>query len=193
MLELILLLCSSGVAGLFTYIYLDYLSIFDTEKPEIKKMFSILFSLISVGVFLLIFYIINCIHINIVLNIIVTFTISILLIKQLNKYIYPYIINKFRNNMNKERKLNELNPLNDKHAIDTILQTSNMFYMEKYKEDDKPIYQGILLKHELTNDLDSMFSIRPTPRINKSDKVIKEYYYQPKNTDEYYKFYSLKD
>ncbi|ANS90968.1 hypothetical protein A6M57_13260 [Staphylococcus pseudintermedius] len=44
-MEIILLLCSSGVAGLFTYIYLDYLALFDTEKLETKKMFTIMFSL----------------------------------------------------------------------------------------------------------------------------------------------------
>ncbi|GGA95861.1 Uncharacterised protein [Staphylococcus muscae] len=46
-MEMILLLCSTGVAGLFTYIYLDYLSILDTEKPEIKRMFSLLFSIMN--------------------------------------------------------------------------------------------------------------------------------------------------
>lgn len=45
----------------------------------------------------------------------------------------------------------------------------------------------------MTNDLDSMFIIRPTPIIKSSEKVNEEYYYQPKNTDEYYKFYSLKN
>ncbi|REI18617.1 hypothetical protein DOS75_03025, partial [Staphylococcus felis] len=66
-------------------------------------------------------------------------------------------------------------------------------YVEKYKDSEKPIYQGILLKHQMTNDLDSMFIIRPTPIIKSSEKVNEEYYYQPKNTDEYYKFYSLKN
>ncbi|MBH9579941.1 hypothetical protein [Staphylococcus felis] len=192
-MELILLLCSSGVAGLFTYIYLDYLSIFDTEKAEIKKMFSVLFSLISIGGFMIVLYFIKYIHVNNILRIIIVLIISFIIINVLNRFAYPYIIKRFRNKMNKERKANNLNPLNDKHAIDTILQTSNMFYVEKYKDSEKPIYQGILLKHEMTNDLDSMFIIRPTPIIKSSEKVNEEYYYQPKNTDEYYKFYSLKN
>ncbi|MDK8175348.1 hypothetical protein NKW85_10120 [Staphylococcus simulans] len=192
-MELILLICSSGVAGLFTYIYLDYLSIFDTEKIEIKKMFSVLFSLISIGIFMIVLYFINYIHIYNFLGIIIALIISFIVINVLNKSAYPYMIKKFRNKMNKERESNNLNPLNDKHAIDTILQTSNMFYIEKYKDNEHPIYQGILLKHEMTNDLDSIFSIRPTPIIKNHEKVIKEYYYQPKNTDEYYKFYGLKN
>lgn len=192
-MELILLICSSGVAGLFTYIYLDYLSIFDTEKIEIKKMFSVLFSLISIGIFMIVLYFINYIHIYNFLGIIIALIISFIVINVLNKSAYPYMIKKFRNKMNKERESNNLNPLNDKHAIDTILQTSNMFYIEKYKDNEHPIYHGILLKHEMTNDLDSIFSIRPTPIIKNHEKVIKEYYYQPKNTDEYYKFYGLKN
>ncbi|WP_349421258.1 hypothetical protein [Staphylococcus felis] len=192
-MEIILLLCSSGVAGLFTYIYLDYLSIFDTEKAEIKKMFSVLFSLISIGGFMIALYFIKYIHVNNILRVIIVLIISFIIINVLNRFAYPYIIKRFRNKMNKERKANNLNPLNDKHAIDTILQTSNMFYVEKYKDSEKPIYQGILLKHEMTNDLDSMFIIRPMPIIKSSEKVNEEYYYQPKNTDEYYKFYSLKN
>ncbi|UXR34569.1 hypothetical protein MUA31_09265 [Staphylococcus simulans] len=192
-MELILLLCSSGVAGLYTYIYLDYLSIFDTEKAEIKKMFSVLFSLISVGVFMIVLYFIKYIHVNNILRIVIVFIISLIVINVLNRLAYPYIIKRFRNKMNKEREADNLNPLNDKHAIDTILQTSNMFYVEKYKDSGKPIYQGILLRHEMTHDLDSMFTISPTPVIQCREKVIKEYYYQPKSTDQYYKFYSLKN
>lgn len=192
-MELILLLCSSGVAGLFTYIYLDYLSLFDTERPEIKRMLSILFSLISIGIYLIIVYFVSFIPIYAILNTIISFVIAIIVIYILNKSLYVKMIKKFRYNMNKERKNNKLNPFNEQHAIDTILQTANMFYIEKYKDDSKPIHQGILLHHQLTDDLDSIFVLEPTPIIKNDEKVIKEYYYQPKSTDEYYKIYSLKN
>lgn len=193
-MELLLLLCSSGVAGLFTYIYLDYLSLFDTEKEEIKKMFSIMFSLISIGIFLLTFRILDSLVANIFCKTFLSLIAMILIIWLLNKYIYPKFILFFRKSMNKTRTNNNLNPLSDKHAIDTILQTSDMFYIEKYKDNNnEPIYQGILLKHEITNELDSIFSIKPTPVIQNDDKVLKKYYYQPKNTDAYYKIYSLEN
>ncbi|REI14260.1 hypothetical protein DOS75_11470, partial [Staphylococcus felis] len=87
-MELILLLCSSGVAGLFTYIYLDYLSIFDTEKAEIKKMFSVLFSLISIGGFMIVLYFIKYIHVNNILRIIIVLIISFIIINVLNRFAY---------------------------------------------------------------------------------------------------------
>ncbi|HCY6402998.1 TPA: hypothetical protein O1517_002236 [Staphylococcus aureus] len=192
-MEIILLFCSSGVAGLYTYIYLDYLSVFDTEKPEIKKMFSILFSLISIGVFLIVFQIVNYITSYYLINIVFSFIVALLIIKYSNKLLYPCLLKNFRKKMNEIRVSKQMNPLNDKHAIDTILQKSKMFYLEKYNGNVKPVYQGILLKHELTNDLDSIFSISPTPIIKNQENVIEKFFYQPKNTDDYYIFYSLKD
>ncbi|EGQ4195990.1 hypothetical protein FDP64_08185, partial [Staphylococcus pseudintermedius] len=79
-MEIILLLCSSGVAGLFTYIYLDYLALFDTEKLETKKMFSIMFSLISIGVFILIKSVISIWVSNEIISIILALIIASLVI-----------------------------------------------------------------------------------------------------------------
>lgn len=194
-MELILLLCSSGVAGLFTYIYLDYLSIFDTEKPEIKKMFSVLFALISVGVFILIFYLIGYIHMNIILNTLFSFIISIILIEQLNKFVYPYIINKFRNSMNRKRDKQNLSKLSDKHPIDEILDTAKYkFYVEYYTtiENSEPLTTGELIFHSIDENDEINFVISPTPKI-KDTKIIDDIYiYQKSNSSNYYKIYAMK-
>lgn len=194
MLKLILLLCSSGVAGLFTYIYLDYLAIFDTEKPEIKRMFSVMFSLINIGIFILVFKIKEYINFNYVLENIVGFILVITMIWLMNRYGFPKLIQLFRHSMNNARKSNGLNTLASKNALDTILQNYSKFYIEKYNNDNSnPILQGILEKYELTIDNDAIFIIEPTPTIKNKEKIIKECLYQPKNTDNYYKIYVIND
>lgn len=194
MLELILLLCSSGVAGLFTYIYLDYLAIFDTEKPEIKRMFSVMFSLINIGIFISVFKIKEYINFNYVLENIVGFILVITMIWLMNRYGFPKLIQLFRHSMNNARKSNGLNTLASKNALDTILQNYSKFYIEKYNNDNSnPILQGILEKYELTIDNDAIFIIEPTPTIKNKEKIIKECLYQPKNTDNYYKIYVIND
>lgn len=193
-MEFTLLLCSSGVAGLFTYIYLDYLSIFDTEKPEIKKMFSIMFSLVNVGIFISVFKIKEFINFNYILENIVGLILVIIIIWLMNRYVFPKIIQHFRQSMNDARKSNGLNTLASKNALDTILQNYTKFYIEKYSdENNNPILQGILEKYELTIDTDAIFIIEPTPIIKDKEKIIKECLYQPKNTDNYYKIYVIND
>lgn len=193
-MELILLLCSSGVAGLFTYIYLDYLSIFDTEKPEIKKMFSTMFSLVNIGVFISVFKIKEYINFNYILENVVGLILVITIIWLMNRYVFPKIIQLFRQSMNDTRKSNGLNTLASKNALDTILQNYTKFYIEKYNNDNSiPILQGILEKYELTIDTDAIFIIEPTPIIKNKEKIIKECLYQPKNTDNYYKIYVIND
>ena len=193
-MELILLLCSSGVAGLFTYIYLDYLSIFDTEKPEIKRMFSAMFSLINIGIFISVFEIKEYINFNYALENIVGLILVITIIWLMNRYVFPKLIQLFRHSMNDARKSNGLNTLASKNAIDTILQNYAKFYIEKYNNDNSnPILQGILEKYELTIDTDAIFIIEPTPIIKSKEKIIKEFLYQPKNTDNYYKIYVIND
>lgn len=193
-MELILLLCSSGVAGLFTYIYLDYLSIFDTENPEIKKMFSIMFSLVNIGIFLSVFELKKYIKFNYILENIICLLIVVTIIWLTNRYVFPKLIQLFRRSMNNARKSNGLNTLASKNALDTILQNYTKFYIEKYSnENNNPILQGILEKYELTIDTDAIFIIEPTPVIKNKGKVIKECLYQPKNTDNYYKIYVIND
>lgn len=193
-LEFILLLCSSGVAGLFTYIYLDYLSIFDTEKPEIKRMFSALFSLINIGIFISVFEIKEYINFNYALENIVGLISVITIIWLMNRYVFPKLIQLFRRSMNDARKSNGLNTLASKNALDTILQNYAKFYIEKYNNDNSnPILQGILKKYELTIDTDAIFIIEPTQIIKSKEKIIKEFLYQPKNTDNYYKIYVIND
>lgn len=193
-MEVILLLCSSGVTGLFTYIYLDYLSIFDTEKPEIKKMFSTMFSLVNIGVFISVFKIKEYINFNYILENVVGLILVITIIWLMNRYVFPKIIQLFRQSMNDTRKSNGLNTLASKNALDTILQNYTKFYIEKYNNDNSiPILQGILEKYELTIDTDAIFIIEPTPIIKNKEKIIKECLYQPKNTDNYYKIYVIND
>lgn len=193
-LEFILLLCSSGVAGLFTYIYLDYLSIFDTEKTEIKRMFSAMFSLINIGIFISVFKIKEYINFNYALENIVGLISVIAIIWLMNRYVFPKLIQLFRRSMNDARKSNGLNTLASKNALDTILQNYAKFYIEKYNNDNSnPILQGILKKYELTIDTDAIFIIEPTPIIKSKEKIIKEFLYQPKNTDNYYKIYVIND
>ncbi|EGQ4349750.1 hypothetical protein ELC98_12755, partial [Staphylococcus pseudintermedius] len=134
-MEIILLLCSSGVAGLFTYIYLDYLALFDTEKLETKKMFSIMFSLISIGVFILIKSVISIWVSNEIISIILALIIaSLVIICVLNKFIYVKAIKFFRVMMNSSRKSMNLNPLTFQHSIDNILSVEDyVYYIECYK------------------------------------------------------------
>ncbi|REI08005.1 hypothetical protein, partial [Staphylococcus felis] len=136
-MEIILLLCSSGVAGLFTYIYLDYLALFDTEKLETKKMFSIMFSLISIGVFILIKSVISIWVSNEIISIILALIIaSLVIICILNKFIYVKAINFFRVMMNSSRKSMNLNPLTFQHSIDNILSVEDyVYYIECYKDE----------------------------------------------------------
>lgn len=193
-MEFILPLCSTGVAGLFTYIYLDYLSILDTEKPEIKRMFSLLFSIISILLFLLVFKVKELIHINNILENAILLIIFLVIYIICNIWVYPQLIKLFRKSMNKSRVKNDLNPINHLHAIDTVLQSSNQFYIEKYNGDSKePIMQGFLKKHQLTNDLDSIFIIEPTNVIKNIESIKNIHLYQPKNTDCYFKLFDLEN
>ncbi|MEM5397296.1 hypothetical protein V2L60_08970 [Staphylococcus gallinarum] len=162
MLELILLLCSSGVAGLFTYIYLDYLAIFDTEKPEIKKMFSVLFSLISVGIFTILNYLLNQVINDNLISIMVSILITVfLLIFILNKYIYIFLIKTFRLKMNQQRKKSGKTPYVYNNVVDHLLEDEAYYYVEKYSYNtDKCILKGWLSKHETNISLDYIFAIQ---------------------------------
>ncbi|WP_257243251.1 hypothetical protein [Staphylococcus xylosus] len=112
----------------------------------------------------------------------------------MNRYVFPIMIQRFRQSMNDARKSNGLNTLASKNALDTILQNYTKFYIEKYSnENNYPILQGILEKYELTIDTDAIFIIEPTPVIKDKEKIIKECLYQPKNTDNYYKIYVIND
>ncbi|HDX7831687.1 TPA: hypothetical protein RQC88_001964 [Staphylococcus aureus] len=193
-MEIILLFCSSGVAGLFTYIYLDYLSIFDTESPEIKKMFSIMFSLINIGIFLSVLELKKYINLHYVIENIICLLLVLTIIWLTNRFVFPNLIKLFRKSMNNARKSKGLNTLSSKNALDTILQNYTKFYIEKYSnENNNPILQGILEKYEPTIDTDAIFIIEPTPVIKNKEKIIKEHLYQPKNTDNYYKIYVIND
>lgn len=161
-MELILLLCSSGVAGLFTYIYLDYLSIFDTEKPEIKKMFSIMFSLISVGIFTILNYLLNQAIGEKVISITTSIIITIfLLIFIMNKYVYAFLIEKFRLKMNKQRIEDGKTPYVYSNVVDYLLDDEAYYYLEKYSyNSDNCILKGWLSKHETNVNLDYIFAIQ---------------------------------
>ncbi|PNZ24215.1 hypothetical protein CD122_11485, partial [Staphylococcus rostri] len=99
-METILLFCSSGVAGLFTYIYLDYLSIFDTESPEIKKMFSIMFSLVNVGIFLSVLELKKYINFHYAIENIICLLLVPAIIWLMNRFVFPNLIQLFRKSMN---------------------------------------------------------------------------------------------
>lgn len=193
-MEIIILLSSSGAAGLFTYIYLDYLSLFDTEKLEIKKMISIMFSLINVSIFFIINNLISLFNWYEFITNLISIIAAIVIIILTNTFLYPPLIKYFRIVMNKKREEQGLNPFVDSFAIDSILQKSTKFYIERYnKADAAPVYQGILDKHQLTEGFDSIFIIEPTPKIKDKEKILETYIYQPSNTDYYFKIYQIKD
>ncbi|WP_432371894.1 hypothetical protein [Staphylococcus chromogenes] len=197
-MELILLLCSSGVAGLFTYIYLDYLTLFDTEKLETKKMFSIMFSLISIGVFVLMKSVMSLWFSNEIISIILAFIIaSLIIIYFLNKFVYVFAINKFRNVMNKSRKNKNLNPLTFQHSIDNILSMEDYFYyVECYKDEfvNEPSMYGLLKHHQVDDNLDVSFVISTTKKID--NNVLNQsqmyYVYHKSNSSNFYKIYGFK-
>ncbi|MEX6217583.1 hypothetical protein [Mammaliicoccus sciuri] len=193
-LEIILLLSSSGVAGLLTYIYLDYLSFFDTEKNEIKKMISIMFSLVNVSIFFLVQNCINVLEWGTLTKYLVTIVLALLIILILNIYAYPKMFELFRRFMNKQRIAEGYAPFVKSSAIDSILQKNAKFYIERYNNiKDDPIYQGILNKHELTENLDSIFIIEPTPKLKDKSHISISYIYQPNNSDYYFKIYQIND
>lgn len=193
-MEIILLLSSSGVAGLLTYIYLDYLSFFDTEKKEIKKMFSIMFSLVNVSIFLLVQNCVNVLEWGSLTKYMVTILLALLIILILNVYAYPKMFECFRRFMNKQRIAEGYAPFVKSSAIDSILQKNDMFYIERYNNlEREPVYQGILNKHELTENLDSIFIIEPTPKLKNKSHISISYIYQPNNSDYYFKIYQIND
>ncbi|WP_412519698.1 hypothetical protein [Staphylococcus simulans] len=197
-MELILLLCSSGVAGLFTYIYLDYLTLFDTEKLETKKMFSIMFSLISIGIFILMKSVISIWVPNEIISIILAFIIaSLIIIYVLNKFVYVFVISKFRDVMNKSRKNMNLNPLTFQHSIDNILSMEDyVYYVECYKDEfiNEPSMYGLLKHHQVDDNLDVSFVISTTKRFD--DDVLNQsqmyYVYHKSNSSNFYKIYGFK-
>lgn len=198
-MELILLLCSSGVAGLFTYIYLDYLSVFDTEKSEIKKMFSTMFSLVSVGIFILVNHLIGIIIKNDLLSTSIALLVSsMLIIFVLNKYVYVFLLNIFRTQMNKTRINSQKNELIHEHAIDSILSNSQMsYYIECYHDKyiEEPSMYGLIFKHEIDNNLDVSFIISTTGKFTnqKLSEADSYYVYHKTNMTSYYKIYGFKD
>lgn len=197
-MELILLLCSSGVAGLFTYIYLDYLALFDTEKLETKKMFSIMFSLISIGIFILIKSVVSIWFSNEIISIILALIIaSLIIIFLLNKFIYVFVIVKFRDMMNNSRKSMNLNPLTFQHTIDNILSMGDyVYYIECYKDEfvNEPSMYGLLKHHQVDENLDVSFVISTTKKFN--DEVLGRsqmyYVYHKSNSGNFYKIYGFK-
>lgn len=195
-MELILLLCSSGVAGLFTYIYLDYLSLFDTEKTETKKMISILFSLISVGVFIIVKSTMKLLLQNEIVTTLCALIISIIIILILNKWVYINIINKFRENMNESRSKFNQNHLIFSHVIDDILVDDRYFYyIECYRDEyvNNPSMYGLIKKHEIDNNTDVHFLIETTGKIDneKLDNADSYYVYHKSNSNSFYKIYSF--
>ncbi|PTJ81712.1 hypothetical protein BUZ84_05730 [Mammaliicoccus sciuri] len=193
-MELILLLSSSGVAGLLTYIYLDYLSFFDTEKNEIKKMISIMFSLVNISIFFLVQNSMNLLEWGALAKNLITILLALFIILILNVYVYPKMFKIFRKYMNKQRISEGFAPYVESAAIDSILQKNAKFYIERYNNiGDEPVYHGILNKHELTENLDSIFVIEPTPKIKDNSLISFIYIYQPSNTDYYFKIYQIID
>lgn len=193
-MELILLLSSSGVAGLLTYIYLDYLSFFDTEKNEIKKMISIMFSLVNISIFFLVQNSMNLLEWGALAKNLITILLALFIILILNVYVYPKMFKIFRKYMNKQRISEGFAPYVESAAIDSILQKNAKFYIERYNNmGDEPVYHGILNKHELTENLDSIFVIEPTPKIKDNSHISFIYIYQPSNTDYYFKIYQIID
>lgn len=193
-MEIILLLSSSGVAGLLTYIYLDYLSFFDTEKNEIKKMISIMFSLVNVSIFFLVQNCINVLEWGTLTKYLVTIVLALLIILILNIYAFPKMFELFRRFMNKQRIAEGYAPFVKSSAIDSILQKNDKFYIERYNNIERePVYQGILNKHELTENLDSIFVVEPTSKLKDDSLITSIYIYQPSNTDYYFKIYQIND
>lgn len=193
-MELILLLSSSGVAGLLTYIYLDYLSFFDTEKNEIKKMISIMFSLVNISIFFLVQNSMNLLEWGALAKNLITILLALFIILILNVYVYPKMFKIFRKYMNKQIISEGFAPYVESAAIDSILQKNAKFYIERYNNiGDEPVYHGILNKHELTENLDSIFVIEPTPKIKDNSLISFIYIYQPSNTDYYFKIYQIID
>lgn len=193
-MEIILLLCSSGVAGLYTFIYLDYLSIFDTEKKDIKKMFNILFSLLSVSTYSIISTITKYFINSNILNVLIALIVTLIVVHYLTKYIYIRIIHVFRENMNKKRSNLHLSKLSYKHPIDEVLDTEDYkFYIEYYNaENSEPITTGELIYHSVDENDEINFIIAPTPKI-KDTKIIDDIFvYQKSNNANYYKIYSKK-
>lgn len=193
-MEIILLLSSSGAAGLLTYIYLDYLSLFDTEKNEIKKMISIMFSLVNVSIFFLVQKCMNIFEWETLIKNMITILLAIFIIILLNIYVYPKMFKMFRKYMNKQRIAEGYVPFVESTAIDSILQKNDKFYIERYNNIERePVYQGILNKHELTENLDSIFVVEPTSKLKDDSLITSIYIYQPSNTDYYFKIYQIND
>ncbi|HAR6121576.1 TPA: hypothetical protein I1677_001243 [Staphylococcus pseudintermedius] len=197
-MEIILLLCSSGVAGLFTYIYLDYLALFDTEKLETKKMFSIMFSLISIGIFILIKSVMSIWISNEIISIVLALIIaSLVIIMILNKFIYVNMIKIFRAVMNNSRRSMNLNPLTFQHSIDNILSMEDyVYYIECYKDEyvSEPSMYGLLKHHQVDENQDVSFVISTTKKFD--NKVLnqsqKYYVYHKSNSSNFYKIYAFK-
>ncbi|MDS3897016.1 hypothetical protein [Staphylococcus hominis] len=196
-MELILLLCSSGVAGLFTYLYLDYLSVFETEKSETKRMFAVLFSLISIGIFILIKSLVDhCIKEEI-MSIFISLVIYMIINKPLNKLAYLKLINNFREKMNEERNKNKQNSLIYDYAINSVLSRNDkVFYIECYKDEyiEKPSMYGIIENHQVDNNSDTHFVISTTRKFTDEELEKADNYlvYHKENSSNFYKLYSFK-
>lgn len=194
-MKLILLMCSSGVAGLYTYMFLTYLSIFDTEREEIKKILPIFFSFISVSIVFAIYSFIKLIVKIEILSIFIALIISIPIIKFFNEVGYSILIKKFRKKANDVRKKLNLNDISHFHAIDEVLYNRDYYYYIE-KIDDQTniiIWNGFLSKHELNRNDESIFIIQPF-NINKELDIVKNSIVRIYETNKnfHYKFYKIK-
>jgi len=131
-MEWISVLSSSGVAGLFTYILLDYLSLLDTERKEIKTSFLLMFSLVNVWV----------------INTIDNIWYAILIIFILSTVAFPLLLFSFRKVMNFVRSKLNKNPIEQINLFETIQSAEHYTFVEVY-DNGSIIDTGFLEKFQI--------------------------------------------
>lgn len=171
-MSIIAFILTSGLLGLYTYISLSRLSILGNETEEVKKLYLSTFGLITMFLFILVFSMFNeevnltnlIKDINILLlllSLLYTFVITWLL----NKYIYPCLIKKFRENTNEQRIKHGKSKIVDATLIDSILDdNTSINYIELYKSDDLKtvIHKGLLTNYEIDNNNNLNLLLIPT-------------------------------
>jgi len=177
-MDVLNLVFSTSVAGLFTYIILDYLSLLDTEKREIRNLFLVLFSLINMLIYLNLSNKFLAIGTILLLSFFV-FPVAI--------YIIRIIVNRYRRVLNKPKLIHS-------KTLDFVFSAKDVyFYTEIYNSSKELINSGYVIQYRIDDNGNSNIVIDPVNELPKSTKVKAKdtVIYHEVNSSMFYKIFYL--
>lgn len=194
-MEFIILLLTSGIPGLYTYISLDRRSILGNVTEDIRKVYLSAFSLISALIFFIVFTVVkgednlsDLLNNITVTQLVISFMISLGIIIIFNLFLFPKTIKLYRTLSNDIRNSEGKNSLIDQHLSGFVFDDNKFLtYIEIYNSDKLKISSGEVIYSEIDKEGSLQFLLKP------ASLKVKEPYIKNHLIDRKYNYYSTKD